>query len=141
MCANINMLAFSLWVYESTYVIKFFFVFIPSQEIVPARLMTSPIPSEDALSKSRDSRGLGSVAEDSQPLSTDDPAFGMCQNSSNPAVKKRKRRRKKHKGDPRREEQAAPGGAEVELCELSSDEENIGQWFVKTPSLKVYIYL
>lgn len=93
--------------------------------------MTSPIPSEDALSTSRDSTGPASVAEDTQALTTDDPALGTLAT----AVRKRKRRRKKHKGEQRREEQqqaaaAVAGGGEAEPCELSSDEENGGQWFV-----------
>ncbi|XP_075903556.1 phosphatidate phosphatase LPIN2-like isoform X2 [Nelusetta ayraudi] len=94
-------------------------------ETIPAHLITSPIPSEDALSTSRDSTGPASVAEDTQTLTTDDPAVGIVPT----AVRKRKRRRKKHKGEPRREEQAvaAAAGGEAEPCELSSDEENAGQ--------------
>lgn len=91
--------------------------------------MTSPIPSEDALSTSRDSTGPASLAEDAHTMNTD--AVGSI---STTAVRKRKRRRKKHKGEPRREEQAAAaaaaGGGETELCDLSSDEENGGQWCV-----------
>lgn len=90
--------------------------------------MTSPIPSEDALSTSRHSTGPASLAEDTQTMTMNDPAVGSVPT----VVRKRKRRRKKHKGDPRREEQAAvaAGGGEPEPCELSSDEENGGQWCV-----------
>lgn len=89
--------------------------------------MTSPIPSEDALSASRDYIGPASVAEDTQTMTLDNNAVISVPT----AVRKRKRRRKKHKGEPRREEQAAvAGGGEPELCELSSDEENGGQWCV-----------
>lgn len=89
--------------------------------------MTSPIPSEDALSTSRDSTRPASLAEDTQTMKTDDAAVGSVPT----AVRKRKRRRKKHKGEPRREEQtAAAGGGEADLCDLSSDEENGGQWCV-----------
>lgn len=99
--------------------------------------MTSPIPSEDALSTSRDSTGPASVAEDTQTLTTEDPAIGTMPT----AVRKRKRRRKKHKGEPRREEQAAAaGGGEAEPCELSSDEENAGQWFVGARESFLYIF-
>lgn len=98
--------------------------------------MTSPIPSEDALSTSRDSTGPASVAEDTQTLNTDDPAVGIVPT----AVRKRKRRRKKHKGEPRREEQAAAGGGEAEPCELSSDEENGGQGFVGARESFLYIF-
>lgn len=67
------------------------------------------------------------MTEDTQTMTTDDPAVGSVPT----AVRRRKRRRKKHKGEPRREEQAAAaGGGELEPCELSSDEENGGQWCV-----------
>ncbi|XP_070842392.1 phosphatidate phosphatase LPIN2-like isoform X1 [Chaetodon trifascialis] len=92
-------------------------------EIVPAHLVTSPIPTEEALFRSRDPRCGGPAAENPQPLSPADPVSGNLQSCSNAAGKKRKRRRKKHKAEPRKEEQAAPAGGELELCELSSDEE------------------
>ncbi|XP_044033113.1 phosphatidate phosphatase LPIN2-like isoform X2 [Siniperca chuatsi] len=92
-------------------------------EIVPAHLMTSPIPTEEALVRSRETR-CGGSAENSQPLSPEDPASGNLQPCSNTAGKKRKRRRRKHKAEPRKEEQATPAGGEQELCELSSDEEH-----------------
>lgn len=89
--------------------------------------MTSPIPSEDALSISRDFAGPASLADDTQTMNTDETAVGSLPT----AVRKRKRRRKKHKGEPRREEQvAAAGVGETELCDLSSDEEISGQWCV-----------
>ncbi|XP_070842394.1 phosphatidate phosphatase LPIN2-like isoform X2 [Chaetodon trifascialis] len=91
--------------------------------IVPAHLVTSPIPTEEALFRSRDPRCGGPAAENPQPLSPADPVSGNLQSCSNAAGKKRKRRRKKHKAEPRKEEQAAPAGGELELCELSSDEE------------------
>uniref|UniRef100_A0A665WKU1 phosphatidate phosphatase n=1 Tax=Echeneis naucrates TaxID=173247 RepID=A0A665WKU1_ECHNA len=80
-------------------------------EIVPAHLVTSPIPTEEALFRSREPRCGGSTAETSP-----------CSNS---AGKKKKRRRRKHKPEPRKEEQTTtPVGGELELCELSSDEEH-----------------
>lgn len=97
----------------------------PPQEIVPAHLVTSPIPTEEALLfRSREPRCGGSAAESSTPLNPEDPASGnSSQQCSNSAGKKKKRRRKKHKAEPRKEEQATTGG-ELELCELSSDEEH-----------------
>uniref|UniRef100_UPI0037E7C4C2 phosphatidate phosphatase LPIN2-like n=1 Tax=Semicossyphus pulcher TaxID=241346 RepID=UPI0037E7C4C2 len=93
-------------------------------EIIPAHLVTSPIPTEEALFRSREPRCVGSAAENSQPASPEDPASGNLQTCSNTAGKKRKRRRRKHKAEPRKEEQAAAAGGEIELCELSSDEEH-----------------
>ena len=66
---------------------------------------------------------MGPAADNSQPLSQDDPSSGNLQTCSNTASKKRKRRRRKHKAEPRKEEQTTSAGGEVELCELSSDEE------------------
>ncbi|XP_038586005.1 phosphatidate phosphatase LPIN2-like [Micropterus salmoides] len=100
-------------------------------EIVPAHLVTSPIPTEEALFRSRETRCSGSAADDSQPQSPEDPVSGNLQPNSNTAGKKRKRRRRKHKAEPRKEEQTTPAGGEMELCELSSDEEHNG----RTPSL------
>ncbi|XP_073344489.1 phosphatidate phosphatase LPIN2-like [Pagrus major] len=92
-------------------------------EKVPAHLVTSPIPTEDALFRNREPRCVGPAAENSQPLSQDDPSSGNLQTCSNTAGKKRKRRRRKHKAEPRKEEQTTSAGGELELCELSSDEE------------------
>ncbi|KAM6971282.1 phosphatidate phosphatase LPIN2-like [Tautogolabrus adspersus] len=93
-------------------------------EVVPAHLVTSPIPTEEALFWSREPRCGGSAVENSQSLSPEDTAPGNLQTCSNTAVKKRKRRRRKHKAEPRKEEQAAAVGGDVELCEHSSDEEH-----------------
>uniref|UniRef100_A0A4W6CDR3 phosphatidate phosphatase n=1 Tax=Lates calcarifer TaxID=8187 RepID=A0A4W6CDR3_LATCA len=93
-------------------------------EIIPAHLVTSPIPTEEVLFRSREPRCVGSAAETGPPLSPEDAASGNTQLCSNSAGKKKKRRRKKHKAEPRKEEQTAtPAGGELELCELSSDEE------------------
>lgn len=103
------------------------------QEIVPAHLMTSPIPTEEALFRSRELRCGGSGMENSQPLSPEDTASGNTQICSNTIGKKRKRRRKKHKVEPLKEEQTMLAGAEAELVEVSSGEENStpsGQWLV-----------
>ncbi|KAL6097691.1 lpin2 [Pungitius sinensis] len=78
-----------------------------NNEIVPAHLVTSPIPTEEALFRS-----------------PEDPSCGNLQPCSNAAGKKKRRRRKKHKAEPRREGQTTPAGGELELCELSSDEEH-----------------
>lgn len=86
--------------------------------------MTSPIPTEEAFFRSREPRCGGSAADNTQLLSPEDLASGNVQPCSNTAVKKRKRRRRKHKAEPRRDEQTTPAGGELELCELSSDEEH-----------------
>ncbi|XP_029934997.1 phosphatidate phosphatase LPIN2 isoform X2 [Myripristis murdjan] len=93
-------------------------------EIVPAHLVTSPIPTEEVLFRSRESRAGGSAGESGQPQGTEEPASGSHQPSSNTAGKKKKRRKRKHKADPRKEEQTTPVGGELEIYELSSDEEH-----------------
>ncbi|KAM6908448.1 phosphatidate phosphatase LPIN2-like [Lycodopsis pacificus] len=98
----------------------------PHNEIVPAYLVTSPIPTEEALLRSREPRCGGSASESSQPPSPEDPSSGNLQPGSNAAGKKKRRRRKKHKAESRKEEQSTPAGGELELCELSSDEEHKG---------------
>ncbi|XP_037135434.1 phosphatidate phosphatase LPIN2-like isoform X2 [Syngnathus acus] len=75
-------------------------------EMVPAHLATSPIPTNDALIKNQ-----------GRPLSCPEEAGG----------RKRKRRRRKHKAEPRKEDQSRPVGGELELRGLSSDEE-ITSW-------------
>uniref|UniRef100_A0A665WL47 phosphatidate phosphatase n=1 Tax=Echeneis naucrates TaxID=173247 RepID=A0A665WL47_ECHNA len=88
-------------------------------EIVPAHLVTSPIPTEEALFRSREPRCGGSTAETSAPLNPEDPASGNTQPCSNSAGKKKKRRRRKHKPEPRKEEQTTtPVGGELELREM-----------------------
>lgn len=80
--------------------------------------------------------------ENSPPPSPEDTASGSTQTCSNAVGKKRKRRRKKHKVEPRKEEQTTPAGVEVELCELSSGEENntpSGQWLADTLCLKAVV--
>ncbi|XP_042366134.1 phosphatidate phosphatase LPIN2-like [Plectropomus leopardus] len=93
-------------------------------EIVPAHLVTSPIPTEEALLRSREPRCGGLAAEISQPLSPQDSASGELPPCLNTTGKKKRRRRRKHKAEPRKEEQSTPAGGELELCELSSDEEH-----------------
>uniref|UniRef100_A0AAQ5XU32 phosphatidate phosphatase n=1 Tax=Amphiprion ocellaris TaxID=80972 RepID=A0AAQ5XU32_AMPOC len=85
-----------------------------NNEIVPAHLVTSPIPTEEALLRSREPR----CVETSQPLGPEDPSSGNLQLCSSSAGKKKKRRRRKHKAEPRKEEQTTCG--ELELCELTS---------------------
>uniref|UniRef100_A0A669CGI8 phosphatidate phosphatase n=1 Tax=Oreochromis niloticus TaxID=8128 RepID=A0A669CGI8_ORENI len=95
-----------------------------NNEIVPAHLVTSPIPTEEPLFRSRESRCGGTTAETSQPLSLEEPVSGNLHPCSNSAGKKKKRRRRKHKAEPRKEEQTTvSAGGELELCDLSSDEE------------------
>uniref|UniRef100_A0A3P9KJ25 phosphatidate phosphatase n=1 Tax=Oryzias latipes TaxID=8090 RepID=A0A3P9KJ25_ORYLA len=89
-------------------------------EIVPAHLATSPIPTEEALIRSRDSRCERSSAGMGQPNDPADPASGDLHVCSGTTGKKKKRRRRKHKTDPRKEEQTC---AVVEPDENSSDED------------------
>ncbi|KAM6900310.1 phosphatidate phosphatase LPIN2-like [Xenentodon cancila] len=90
-------------------------------EVVPAHLVTSPLPTEEVLTRSRESR-CGGSAGTSQPPIPGDAVSGNLHLCSSSAGKKKKRRRKKHKTEPRKEEQICAGG-EAELCEMSSDEE------------------
>lgn len=91
--------------------------------------MTSPITTEEAVLGGREGRCGESGMGNSQPLGPEDPSARNMQFSS--AGKKRKRRRKRHKTEPRKEDQTTPAGGEVELCELSSDEEKTHcQWLV-----------
>ncbi|MEQ2199433.1 hypothetical protein XENOCAPTIV_027414 [Xenoophorus captivus] len=91
-----------------------------NSEIIPAHLVTSPIPTEEVLIRNREARCVGS-AETCQPLvpEPDSANHQLCTSSSG---RKKKRRRRKHKSEPRKEEQTCAGG-EPELCECSSDEE------------------
>ncbi|KAM9839505.1 phosphatidate phosphatase LPIN2-like [Aulostomus maculatus] len=88
-------------------------------EVVPAHLVTSPIPTEEALFRSREPRSGGSAGEISQAVNPEDLPSSNLQTTG----KKKKRRRRKHKGEHRKEEQTTPVGGELEICELSSDEE------------------
>ncbi|XP_068199797.1 phosphatidate phosphatase LPIN2-like isoform X2 [Antennarius striatus] len=93
-------------------------------EIVPAHLVTSPIPTEEALLRCREPGCGGPATENAQPLSPEDLASGNLQTCYNSSGKKRRRRRRKHKSEPRKGEQTTPAGGELEQCDLSSDEEH-----------------
>uniref|UniRef100_A0A7N9B0L5 phosphatidate phosphatase n=1 Tax=Mastacembelus armatus TaxID=205130 RepID=A0A7N9B0L5_9TELE len=85
-------------------------------EIVPAHLVTSPIPTAETLFRSRELGCEGSVAESTQPLSSENLA---SENQlSFLAGKKKKRRRRKHKADQRKEEKTTPAGGELELVDM-----------------------
>ncbi|XP_047446383.1 phosphatidate phosphatase LPIN2 isoform X1 [Mugil cephalus] len=74
-------------------------------QIVPAHLATSPIPTESHLfwiSEVENQR----APKDLDPVDPEDPPEPPA--PSTVATKKKKRRRKKHKGDPRREELTPP---------------------------------
>ncbi|XP_061569956.1 phosphatidate phosphatase LPIN2-like isoform X2 [Cololabis saira] len=92
-------------------------------EVVPAHLVTSPLPTEEVLTRTRESR-CGASAGTNQPPVPGDAASGNLHICSNSAGKKKKRRKKKHKTEPRKEEQM---GGEPELCDMSSDEEQHAQ--------------
>ncbi|XP_014839613.1 PREDICTED: phosphatidate phosphatase LPIN2-like [Poecilia mexicana] len=92
-----------------------------SNEIIPAHLVTSPIPTEEVLIRSREARCAGSAESCLPPVvpETDSANPQLCPSSSG---RKKRRRRRKHKAEPRKEEPTCAGG-EQELCECSSDEE------------------
>uniref|UniRef100_A0A3P8UDK4 phosphatidate phosphatase n=1 Tax=Cynoglossus semilaevis TaxID=244447 RepID=A0A3P8UDK4_CYNSE len=79
-------------------------------EFIPAHLVTSPIPTEEAPFRSPDHSPTASPGDQS------------CQNS---ALKKKKRRRRKHRAEPHKEEQPSTtaGSEQEQEQELSSDEE------------------
>lgn len=81
-----------------------------TQEFIPAHLVTSPIPTEEAPFRSPDHSPTASPGDQS------------CQNS---ALKKKKRRRRKHRAEPHKEEQPSTtaGSEQEQEQELSSDEE------------------
>ncbi|XP_050950923.1 LOW QUALITY PROTEIN: phosphatidate phosphatase LPIN2 [Labeo rohita] len=96
-------------------------------EIVPAHLATSPIPTEGHIfwigSDHRQSQNL-----DDDPLDPEDPPDPPV--ASTGGAKKKKKRRKKHKGDPRREEltppaviSSTPSTDDIFEMDLSSDED------------------
>ncbi|XP_055057951.1 phosphatidate phosphatase LPIN2 isoform X2 [Misgurnus anguillicaudatus] len=96
-------------------------------EIVPAHLATSPIPTDTHMfwigGDHRQSQNL-----DEDPLDPEDPPEPSV--SSTGSGKKKKKRRKKHKGDPRREELTPPvtisstaSTDDIFEMDLSSDEE------------------
>lgn len=123
------------------------------QQLVPAHLATSPIPTESHLFWISEVEQRAAKAEDdaADPDDPPDPPSTL-------ATKKKKRRRKKHKGDPRREELTPPvslpsaNAAAANTCsantgqnedifemDLSSDEEaaaHVSRW-VRRPAAAV----
>uniref|UniRef100_H2SCL7 phosphatidate phosphatase n=1 Tax=Takifugu rubripes TaxID=31033 RepID=H2SCL7_TAKRU len=93
------------------------------QDVIPTHLMTSPITTEEAGLRGREGRCGESGMGNGPPLDPEHPPTGSVQVCPSTAGKKRKRRRKRHKAELRKEEQTSPAGREVELCEMSSDEE------------------
>ncbi|XP_072544223.1 phosphatidate phosphatase LPIN2 [Salminus brasiliensis] len=93
-------------------------------ELVPAHLATSPIPTEIHKFWLGGDHG-GAQDQDDDPQDPEEPPV-----ASTSTGKKKKRRRKKHKGDPRREELTPPASVsasvpvdEIFEMDLSSDEE------------------
>ncbi|TRY92336.1 hypothetical protein DNTS_013305 [Danionella cerebrum] len=81
-------------------------------EIVPAHLATSPIPTESHMFWIGGDQNL-----DNDPLDPEDPPDPPIPSTG--AAKKKKKRRRKHKGDPRREELTPPA---VMSSTLSTDD-------------------
>lgn len=80
-----------------------------SQQIVPAHLVTSPIPTESHLFWISEVEQRAAKALEDDPADPDDSPEPPA--TATVATKKKKRRRKKHKGDPRREELTPPMSA------------------------------
>ncbi|XP_066536586.1 phosphatidate phosphatase LPIN2 isoform X2 [Hoplias malabaricus] len=94
-------------------------------EVVPAHLATSPIPTESHMFWIGGECGPAQDQED-EPQDPEEPPEPPVASTG----KKKKRRRKKHKGDPRREESTPPASVsssapseEIFEMDLSSDEE------------------
>lgn len=113
-----------------------------AQQLVPAHLATSPIPTESHLFWISEVEQRNAEDDAADP---DDPP----EPPSTLATKKKKRRRKKHKGDPRREELTPPisvpsaNAAAANACsaeeifemDLSSDEEpaaHVSRWVCRS---------
>uniref|UniRef100_A0A8D0CQS7 phosphatidate phosphatase n=1 Tax=Sander lucioperca TaxID=283035 RepID=A0A8D0CQS7_SANLU len=93
-------------------------------QIVPAHLATSPIPTESHLFWISEVEHRAPKDLEDDPADPEDPPELPAPNTM--STKKKKRRKKKHKGDPRREELTPPiTGQNEEIFEmdLSSDEE------------------
>uniref|UniRef100_A0A667WR62 phosphatidate phosphatase n=1 Tax=Myripristis murdjan TaxID=586833 RepID=A0A667WR62_9TELE len=90
-------------------------------QIVPAHLATSPIPTEGHLFWISEVEHRAPQDLEDDPADPEDPPEPPA--PSTIATKKKKRRRKKHKGDPRREELTPPMSEEIFEMEMSSDEE------------------
>ncbi|XP_075877933.1 phosphatidate phosphatase LPIN2 isoform X3 [Nelusetta ayraudi] len=75
-------------------------------QIVPAHLATSPIPTESHLFWISEVEQRAAKALEDDPVDPDDPPEPPA--PATVATKKKKRRRKKHKGDPRRDELTPP---------------------------------
>ncbi|XP_076840950.1 phosphatidate phosphatase LPIN2 isoform X2 [Brachyhypopomus gauderio] len=93
-------------------------------EIVPAHLATSPIPTESHMFWI----GERDQTQAKDPLDPEEPPELPAPSSG--SAKKKKRRRKKHKGDPRREEPTPPASVctsapveEIFEMDLTSDDE------------------
>nr|XP_057915307.1 phosphatidate phosphatase LPIN2-like [Doryrhamphus excisus] len=99
-------------------------------EVVPARLLTSPIHTDDALMKNREPRS-GTSAVESRHWVLGPEEQGSVHPNPNTCGKKRKRRRRKHKADIRKEQKSPPAGSELDLCGISSDEERTCSTSVK----------
>ncbi|KAL2085318.1 hypothetical protein ACEWY4_018638 [Coilia grayii] len=101
-------------------------------EVIPAHLVTSPIPTEDLGFWARDPRVIGSscaeggVAEEVSGAGSVAVAGG---------VKKRRRRRRKHKAEPRKEEANADTNSDVEMEKDRSSEDDLHMQANRPPSL------
>uniref|UniRef100_A0A8C9X6M4 phosphatidate phosphatase n=1 Tax=Sander lucioperca TaxID=283035 RepID=A0A8C9X6M4_SANLU len=88
-------------------------------QIVPAHLATSPIPTESHLFWISEVEHRAPKDLEDDPADPEDPPELPAPNTM--STKKKKRRKKKHKGDPRREDTGQ--NEEIFEMDLSSDEE------------------
>uniref|UniRef100_A0A671V266 phosphatidate phosphatase n=1 Tax=Sparus aurata TaxID=8175 RepID=A0A671V266_SPAAU len=96
-------------------------------QIVPAHLATSPIPTESHLFWMSEVEHRAAKDLEDDPVDPEDTPEPPAPSTT--ATKKKKRRRKKHKGDPRREELTPP--MSIFEMDLSSDEEaavRVSRW-------------
>uniref|UniRef100_A0A7N6FAR7 phosphatidate phosphatase n=1 Tax=Anabas testudineus TaxID=64144 RepID=A0A7N6FAR7_ANATE len=89
-------------------------------QIVPAHLATSPIPTDSHLFWISEVEHRAPKGREDDPADPDDPPAPA---PSTMTTKKKKRRKKKHKGDPRREDTGQ--SEEIFEMDLSSDEDVI----------------
>uniref|UniRef100_A0A7N6C5Z0 phosphatidate phosphatase n=1 Tax=Anabas testudineus TaxID=64144 RepID=A0A7N6C5Z0_ANATE len=87
-------------------------------QIVPAHLATSPIPTDSHLFWISEVEHRAPKGREDDPADPDDPPAPA---PSTMTTKKKKRRKKKHKGDPRREDTGQ--SEEIFEMDLSSDED------------------
>ncbi|XP_063063610.1 phosphatidate phosphatase LPIN2-like [Engraulis encrasicolus] len=103
-------------------------------EVIPAHLVTSPIPTDDPAFRAREARAMGtsSFAEGGAP---EELSGSTAAGAGAGGVKKRRRRRRKHKADLRKEETNADTNSEVEVEKDKTSEDDHNTHANRPPSL------